>query len=250
VTKPVNLHHLALIKIFQDHQNLTPNNDWLKKYLGTNKTLYNLKTADKVKLVKSYVKFHITTFSDYLDLLLSLAQGSSFEELSTMGILLGHFPKFRQQLTTSVIDRLFDHVKGWAETDITCSFSAEDLLNNWHEWQKLLDKFVKDANIHKRRASLVLLTNPVRQSSDPRLSKIAFAYVNRLKTEHDILITKAVSWILRSLIKFHQDKVASYLGVNLDTLPKIVLREVSTKLATGRKYVNKKLPVKKLHGQK
>lgn len=99
----------------------------------------------------------------------------------------------------------------------------------------LLTAFTQDANVHKRRASLVLLTKPLRESDDPRLAKLAFANAGKLKREKDILVTKAVSWILRSLIKHHRAQVEAYLEAHADTLPKIAVRETRVKLQTGKK---------------
>jgi 3-methyladenine DNA glycosylase AlkD len=87
----------------------------------------------------------------------------------------------------------------------------------------------------KRRASLVLLTRPLRESDDPRLARLAFAIIGRLKHEKDILVTKAVSWLLRALIKYHRREVEAYLEDNMDTLPKIAVRETRNKLQSGRK---------------
>ena len=81
---------------------------------------------------------------------------------------------------TKLYENLLDHwlsfVCGWAETDVLCQspFTAEDLLSRWDSWHQLLSKLSQDENVHKRRASLVLLTKPLRQSSDPRLSQLAF----------------------------------------------------------------------------
>jgi 3-methyladenine DNA glycosylase AlkD len=231
-----NKHHLSLVKLFEQHQAIADNNAWVAHYVGTDKKLYQLATAPKVKLIKTYLKPATLDYPVFRDLLLSLSNGGSFEELSAMGIIMGSYPAFRQQLPTSVVDRLFDHVHGWAEVDITCSFSPEDLLANWPDWQKLLTDFNTDKNIHKRRASLVLLTLPLRDSSDMKFVKLALKNVDRLKSENNILITKAISWVLRSMIKYHPEIVKEYLEKNKNTLPKIAVREVSTKLLTGKKY--------------
>ncbi|MGI5841455.1 MAG: DNA alkylation repair protein [Patescibacteria group bacterium] len=235
--KIINNHHLALLKIFQDNQNIQSNNDWVKKYLGTTKKYYGLKTDVKVRKVKAYLKAQNLNHEDIEKLLLSLSQGDSFEELSTIGLVLNLYPDYRNNLKPEMLDKLLDRVEGWAETDTICQlcFTAGDILSRWSNWEKLLKKFVTDPNIHKRRASLVLLTKPLRQSDDPRLSDLALANTGKLKHEKDILITKAVSWILRSLIKFHTKEVENYLNDNLDTLPKIAIRETRNKLATGTK---------------
>ena len=235
-----NKYHLALIKIFEENQAVADNNAWVAHYVGTDKKLYQIDTATRKKIIKDYLKSVNPTFSEFKDLLLSLANGSSFEELSSMGTVLELYPKYRHDLSPKIVDKLFDHVCGWAEVDITCTFSADDMLANWPEWEKLLTDFNVDANIHKRRASLVLLTLPLRHSPDQKFVDLAFANVEILKSETDILITKAVSWVLRTMIIFHPDIVRDYLEKNKDTLPKIAIRETSTKLLTGKKYVNKK----------
>ena len=90
-------------------------------------------------------------------------------------------------------------------------------------------------NVHKRRAGLVLLTEPLRESADPRLARLAFANIGKLKGDKDILITKAVSWLLRALIKHHRQEVERYLKDNSNSLPKIALRETRNKLKSGHK---------------
>jgi 3-methyladenine DNA glycosylase AlkD len=72
------------------------------------------------------------------------------------------------------------------------------------------DATVKDlaesGNINKRRAAAVL-----------------------------ILITKAVSWLLRNLVKHYRTEVEAYLRSNEGRLPAIAVRETFNKLKTGRK---------------
>ena len=90
-------------------------------------------------------------------------------------------------------------------------------------------------NINKRRASLVILTGAVSKSDDKRLLDLSFEIINHLKSERDILITKAISWLLRDLTKLHKKEVEEYLKNNENFLPKVVLWEVKRKLLTGRK---------------
>ena len=53
--------------------------------------------------------------------------------------------------------------------------------------------------------------------------------------EKDILITKAISWLLRSLVKYHKNEVDQVIEQNKETLPKIAIRETKRKIETGRK---------------
>jgi 3-methyladenine DNA glycosylase AlkD len=119
-------------------------------------------------------------------------------------------------------------------------FSATEVLTKWEKWKSLLTKLASDGNTHKRRASLVLLTKPVRDSGDARLADLAFATIDKLKQNREILVTKAISWLLRDLIKNHRQRVEKYLEENEDTLPRIAVRETRIKLLTGRKAPTRK----------
>jgi 3-methyladenine DNA glycosylase AlkD len=72
---------------------------------------------------------------------------------------------------------------------------------------------------------------------DDAIAEVALKVVDRLKPEREVIITKAVSWVLRSMIKHYRASVEDYLTENADTLPSIAVRETRAKLVTGRKSV-------------
>ena len=115
------------------------------------------------------------------------------------------------------------------------TFGPEDLLGDWPAWSGFIRRLARDANINKRRAALVLLCRSARTSPDPRLRELALEMVGALKSEREIIITKAVSWLLRSLSDQHPTHVSRYLDSEGPTLPAIAVRETRAKLATGRK---------------
>jgi len=211
---------------------------WVQKYLGTNKPTRCIKTGEIVKIAKDISKeynFDKDSLTSLLDLIYSKA--TTFEEMALAASLLGALPKIKSQINHDSLDNWLSYTVGWAETDVLCqsNFDANDLLGNWNKWQKFLRYLAKSDNIHKRRASLVLLCKSLRQSEDPRLMNLAFEQVEKLKHEKEILVTKAVSWLLRSLVKFHPQELSEYLKNNQATLPKIAYREAGKKLLTGRK---------------
>ena len=130
-----------------------------------------------------------------------------------------------------------DWLNGWAEVDSLCqnAFTAAEMLADWPAWKAQIDRFSTDANINKRRAALVLLTGPVHYSEDARFRDLALTVIERLKPERDILITKAVSWLLRSMTTRHREAVEQCLAEHAASLPAIAVRETRTKLATGTK---------------
>ena len=106
---------------------------------------------------------------------------------------------------------------------------------SWREGERFLRTLSCDKNINRRRAALVFLTTPVRKSADKRLAALAFEVIDALKPERDIIITKAVSWLLRSMVQHHKRAVAAYIKENRHLLPALAVRETTRKIATGRK---------------
>jgi len=208
------------------------------RYVGTLKPCYLLRTPVFHEVIGDWIERHPDlTCTGYLDLLDSLSRGTTYNEFISVGALLGALPQMRKMLEPRYLDRWLEHAQGWAEVDVICqpNFTAEEMLSNWKDWKNLILSFSKSQNVHKRRASLVLLTKPLRESADPRLARLAFANIGKLKSDKDILITRAVSWLLRALIKNHRQEVEDYLKDNSDSLPKIALRETRNKLKSGRK---------------
>lgn len=209
-----------------------------KRYIGSTKHSYTISSPVKKQLVKGWIKQHPSlSFSEYLDLLNALYLGTSHDEISLGGKLLEYIPTLRKQLKPEHLDAWLGITEGWAEVDSICqsNFTAEELLANWSAWKKLICQCSMSKNIHKRRASLVLLTGPVRKNTDTKLSALAFEVIAKLQTENDILITKAISWLFRNMIKHHRKEVEMYLKENFNSLPKIAIRETNHKLLTGRK---------------
>ena len=163
--------------------------------------------------------------------------GVSYDEKILAAIMLQSTPRIQKLVTPAMVDRWLDDLRGWAEIDSLCAgpFWSDVLAADWPAWRALIERLAGDPDINKRRAALVLLTAPTRRSADPRYRELAFAVIERLKGERPILITKAVSWLLRSMAPRHGAAVGAYLEANAASLPAIAVRETRTKLATGTK---------------
>lgn len=234
----MNKHHQEILAEIKKFARPEPFPDFNFRYRGTHSPCSGIRTPDHQRIIKNFIKTH-PDFSllGYLELLNSLSVGKYHEEKTTIGAILVANPKLASEIDPKLLDSWLNNCEGWLEVDSLCqsSFSAKVLTNNWPTWEKLLKNFNQDKLISKRRASLVLLNKSVGQSDDKRLADLAFENINNLKLEKDILITKAISWLLRSLIKHHKGRVEQYLTENKDTLPKIAIRETKKKLETGRK---------------
>jgi 3-methyladenine DNA glycosylase AlkD len=217
------------------HHDRPPQND---SYGGSGRPFFNVSVPDRRAIIKRWLADNKTMTTDaFFAVVDSLTLGQAHEEKTLAGMLVAANHKARPQVSTQDLERWLGRLNGWAEVDTWCQnlFKAEDMLADWPAWRGLIERLSRDENINKRRAALVLLVGPVHYSSDPRFRDLAFEALERLKAERPILITKAVSWLLRSMITRHREAVVAYLAANEAALPAIALRETKTKLKTGTK---------------
>jgi len=232
---PEHVRLLAEIKRNSGDGSQHSSND---SYLLSGHHYYDVSVPVRRAIAKQWMRAHKDiACEDFLALLDSLYAGDSHEEKTMASILLGYHKVHRASVRPVRLDTWLNHLVGWAEVDALCQnvFTAEELLKDWHLWEAQIRAFARDENIHKRRASLVLLTGPTHRSKDVRLSRLAFAMISELIHEKPILITKAISWLLREMVLVHKDEVMRFIQTHEHALPKIALRETRRKIETGRK---------------
>ena len=213
-------------------------------YSGSPHARLGVAVPDLRRLAKSWLaETRGSSTETLLSLVDSLFAGELHDEKTLAALLVGYAKAARRAASPPRVGRWLDELAGWAEIDALCqnAFQAEDFLVDWDAWGPWIRKLASDSNINKRRASLVLLNGPVKGSDDPRLADLAFANIADLQGERGILITKAVSWLLRCLIARHRSDVVRYLDANRGALPAIAVREVSAKLETGRKAASRRI---------
>jgi 3-methyladenine DNA glycosylase AlkD len=167
----------------------------------------------------------------------SLSEGETHEERTQGAFLLAACPAARRAARPEDVERWAGRLNGWAEIDCLCQnlFTWADMAADWPAWKAMIERLRRSESINQRRAALVLLNGPVKASDDQGLLALAIEGLDAAKGERHILITKAVSWLLRSLTARHADTVRAYLERNAASLPAIALRETRAKLATGTK---------------
>lgn len=205
-------------------------------YHGTPHFYHGLDVATQRNIAKKWLGSKPDlSFKEWLEVMSTLNRGISYEGKVIGMHLLKIAHHHKKHLHPKVIEQWLDHLVGWAEVDSLCQFTfgAEDLFFNWKEWVALLKRLARSTNPNKKRASLVLLTKPMRDSNDERLKILAIQVIDRVKKETDPLLTKAISWLLREMTKHHKPIVQMYLRANV--LPSFVVREVVRKIQTGRR---------------
>ena len=241
--------HSSLLAELKRHAGNGTKHSWNAGYLGNAHVSYHISNPIKRKIAREFLAAHKDmSFREFIGLLDALFAAPSYDEKATAALLIGYARHHRALLTPAHVDAWLGHLIGWAEVDGLCqsNFTAEEMLLNWPVWHRMLVTFSRSSNISKRRASLVLITGPVAHSRDARFATLAFENIARLQGERDILITKAISWLLRSMVKYHRREVAAFVQANTAPrvgararvtagLPAIAVRETMRKIKTGRK---------------
>lgn len=212
--------------------------EFVKKYLGTKRKHLCLKAQMRDKILRQATKeLKKLDPKETIIILDELFSADTFEDFNFAGKLLTKLPEVRKVISFNQLEGWLRTSSGWAECDCICQslFHQKEVLARWAEWQKAIKRFSKDKNIQLRRASLVLQVKPARESDNPKLRKLAYETIEKLKHEKEVLITKAISWLLRELTRQNKQEVLQYLGENKDSLPKIVYRETMKKIKTGKK---------------
>lgn len=226
--------HATLLRDIKTHARVTAFD--IAHYVGTQHRVYNVPTPMMHTIAKTFAKEHSDISADDCTSLADrLFHSPSFEEKVLATMILGRFPTILASLPASAFDKWLGLLTGWAEVDTFCDEIDYWLRKNPASGITLLKKWNKDSHLEKRRASLVVLCSSVRHSADPRWKTLAFSFTDSLTREKHVMITKAISWILRAMVKHHTTEVKDYIQSHLDTLPKIAIREATKKIQTGRK---------------
>lgn len=231
-------HHKVLLASLEKHRRNRVHSQANDSYLSSGHRYYDVSVPSLRTLAKAWLKENKgVPDAEFLATLDGLYGGRSYEEKVLASILLSYHRAGRGTIGTKQLGAWLDGLVGWAEIDSLCAsaFTADEIVANWPEWKRFIRTLSRDKNINKRRAALVFLTTPGRKSDDERLAALAFETIEALKQERDIIITKAVSWLLRSMVLLHKRAVSAYIKENRRSLPAIAVRETTRKIATGRK---------------
>jgi 3-methyladenine DNA glycosylase AlkD len=234
----MHAHHRVLLAALEKHQRRRAHTQANDSYLSSGHHYYDVSVPVRRSLAKAWLKQNKgIADAEFSAVLESLYRGKSHEEKTLASLLLSYHHAGRRAVGPKQLNAWLDHLVGWAEIDSLCqsAFTADEILAAWNEWKRFIRALSRDKNINKRRAALVFLTGPVRYSSDVRLAALGFEIIEALKPEREIIITKAVSWLLRSMLQHHKRAVTAYIKENRDSLPAIAVRETTRKIATGRK---------------
>lgn len=201
-------------------------------HVGTRSFLYGVSNAACRGILNSVSQdINLLGREGQIALLDLLAGGTSHEEKSMVGFLLKMRPGLRAHLPPPILRRWISAFDGWAQIDALCQnvFTAEEMLTDWPGWNALLDELSRSTDERDQRAGLVLLVGPVRRVRDPGLVARAETSLRRALEFDGSLVQRAVSWLLREMVRRYAHEVERFLQLHESEMPGFVVREVSDK---------------------
>lgn len=230
--------HLLILDQIKKRAGKPTKHTFLNNYLGNDHPRYAINNPEMRSIAREFMRTNQDMRpSDLAQVITSLVQGESGTEKMMAGFLLDYSKLPQRKFHPSLFDTWLDELVGWVEIDTLCTgkYSRTEIPAQWRTWRALLAKFSRSKNIGKRRASLVLLCAPMRYTQEADMARLAFGNIARLFNEKEVLITKAISWLLRSMIALYRKEVIDFVNANTEALPAIAVRETRIKLKTGIK---------------
>lgn len=198
-------------------------------YLGTDQEFLNVRAPDLRKLARELCD---DLPADWRTCALALWERHIFDVRNlAVEIAVRHRKDF-QKSDWNRFKPWLDESVGWAMIDRLTTDLYADLLDCFPDYADKCLVWAKSGNLWLRRASLAVFCRPARKG---QFVEHAFVNLERLAADSDPMIYKAVSWLLRNLTKTHRSLVEAFLRDHESVLAKLVLREVRTKLETGKK---------------
>jgi 3-methyladenine DNA glycosylase AlkD len=205
--------------------------------MRTRLEVYGVRVPNLRRIARDWQRAHQQVArDDLLALVEALWDGASQEERALAIELLAGHRRHIPGLMWDDFDRWRRRLDNWGLTDALGS----SVLGPWlladpdarlsHLWT-----LIADEDVWSRRLALVATVPINRGRTGPAIPDLTLALIDCVKAERQLMMTKAVSWALREMIKAHPERVGDYIQENRAVLAAHVVREVNNKLRTGLK---------------
>jgi 3-methyladenine DNA glycosylase AlkD len=171
-----------------------------------------------------------------IDVALALVRRGTTEGRQVGWELIARRPDAMAMMTTRPIEQLGRSNDNWASVDGFGVYLAGVAWRLGHVTDAAVLRWARSRDRWWRRTALVVtvpLNVAARGGQGDTRRTLAICAV--LVADHDPMIAKALSWALRALVGRDSRAVRQFLDRHRGQLASLVVREVSTKLATGRK---------------
>ncbi len=233
--KEVHHHFIEQIEL-----NIEPEiRDRMLKSIPTKHKLYGVRIPKLRQIAKDWYKQNKDlNLKSFIELFSVLWKDKSREERTIAIELLNFYKEHIPNISKQSINDWIKSLDNWEETDgFALYLVGRWMLSDMDKLQGYLWELIEDENVWLRRVAVVATIEFNDWKNDKANPELTFKLIDVVKEDKHPMITKAVSWAIRTLIKEHKDEVATYMEKNSSVLAKHVVREVNNKLTSGLKNV-------------
>jgi len=169
-------------------------------------------------------------FDEILAFADALWRGGILEERAVAVLLLSKFTRQLERRHWRHFDRYVDSLSNWGETDALCGNVLAPLLEKDPDLVSRLEPWTRSRNRWRRRAAAVALVPAARHGQH---HEFAYIICDRLASDRDDLVEKAVGWLLKEISRTQPQGVVDYLVANGEVLSRTTIRYAAEKLPAG-----------------
>ena len=209
---------------------------FMAKVIPTSQRVFAVATPEMRKIVKAfYPEIKELEFEKYFDLVLALKATEIFECGQLSNEFIAKNKNFRRTLKICNIQQLMMGLDNWASVD---SFATYVTGPTWIDGQICVDnirEWSSSGDVWIRRLAIVSAVILVRKSSEAWKRDITFELCLKHLHEREMIIHKAISWALRTMVPIWSEEVLGFVDSHKRLFKPFVEREVVNKVKTGKK---------------
>jgi 3-methyladenine DNA glycosylase AlkD len=150
--------------------------------------------------------------------------------------LIACHPTATDALTPKAVRHLGQGLADWGAVDAFACYVAGPAWREGRLATREVHRWLRSPDRWRRRTAVVAtVALNVRARGGGGDVARTLEVCRRVVADRDHMVSKALSWALRSLVQWDREAVSRFLGEHDDVLAARVKREVRTKLQTGRK---------------
>jgi len=231
------IHHHFIDRI---EQNIEPEiRDRMLKSIPTKHKLYGVRIPKLREIAKEWFKQNKDlSFDGFIELIEILWKDASREERIIAIEFLNFYKEHIPLISKDLINKWIKSLDNWEETDgFAMYLVGRWILSDFNNFQGYLWELIEDEDVWTRRVAIVATVEFNDWKRGKAYPELTFKLIDVVKEDKHPMITKAVSWALRIMIKEYKKEVADYMKKNDSILAKHIVREVNNKLTSGLKNI-------------
>lgn len=205
-----------------------------KRYLKSPYKFFGVSLPFTKKMAKEFKRSNKDAGREYILELVRMLWGSEYHDEKKLGLrVLQFYPEYLGFSTIPMLEKMLMESIGWDLVDDISIHLVGTILEKDKRAYDYLKKWSKSENFWMRRASLISQILLFRNGSGDK--KLFFGFAEKMVSEKEFFIRKAIGWGLREMSKTDPEDVFHFLVKLQDKASGLTLREGSKRLPKGKK---------------